>query len=720
MESGLIGIENIKVDSNDLNQKWKLKFIDRVLNLINRTSYLSDNVKNIISSGISVKSHIDDDTEIWSDKYNCLLRIDHIDSISIRYEISEKINYMETLKILNKYFTPIRLNLTKNFNLERDLGLFLNKNDIQLFRKNIFETLFISNFNGSQNSLYTAYLSLFSMLERGLGDILYSLYDFNSTKVPFLLRDLVDNLKLSEFCGNSCIRLLKPFVHTPHSLNLRNLVWHGFFNPSELNEDFLYFIISILVYINSLLNDFRLQFRLKINFSTNFKTIFQSNLKLFENFQANYLNECLLIIDSCKLIDNSRKFIWKNIFETKRNCKKENFNKILTLLPQIEHFLRKLYSIANNILCKETQVYFNDENMSQIAHTNEFYLTLDDLITPIIKETNQVNHLCSIIDQELLLIMHDLFMYLDGPRLRDRISHGELESDDTPDYYIEILSFISISLALIASDNQDLQINTFLDFYSKVNSTYEINFHPIIIVKHEYFTLVESYNNFRKIFSEFKQNNDYTDLLYFETYINKLIIEELGLESICFCIEKLRVKWRPKLFARYVSIYNDCLKFESNENQILLLLNKIFMELKQFMEKLLNFKSKNLDKKHDLRERQRNNLKRFDSSIFLFDLYLNIALKVIILIFHYFVIMVKIEPGSCENVYKLNLTDIYGNGDKKFPQLCKFLKLFLQQCQNLNSKSESNEWLECEKLITMNQKFQLSSQFLKIFDFLKI
>ncbi|KAG0034856.1 hypothetical protein BGZ81_002622 [Podila clonocystis] len=112
---------------------------------------------------------------------------------------------------------------------------------------------------------------------------------------------------------------------------------------------------------------------------------------------------------------------------------KSSFVFVMATLPLAEHSLRQMYVSLNE--CKE------DRNCALVA--GEYYLTLDVLLEPYVPSeffvTNSPrlithdlsripNRLYRELGPTLMNMMKDLFMYVYGPRLRDRTSHGEFNT----------------------------------------------------------------------------------------------------------------------------------------------------------------------------------------------------------------------------------------------------------------------------------------------------
>jgi len=60
------------------------------------------------------------------------------------------------------------------------------------------------------------------------------LFLVQGSKCPFLLRDLLSSKELQVLCEPHRMKMFQIFLGGPLSLNLRNLVWHGFVAPGEI------------------------------------------------------------------------------------------------------------------------------------------------------------------------------------------------------------------------------------------------------------------------------------------------------------------------------------------------------------------------------------------------------------------------------------------------------------------------------------------------------
>ncbi|KFH67299.1 hypothetical protein MVEG_06034 [Podila verticillata NRRL 6337] len=128
---------------------------------------------------------------------------------------------------------------------------------------------------------------------------------------------------------------------------------------------------------------------------------------------------------------------------------------VMATLPLVEHSLRQMYVSLNE--CKE------DRKSALIA--GEYYLTLDVILEAYVPSEFFVpnsprliahdparipNRLCEELGPGLMNMMKDMFMYVYGPRLRDRTSHGEFNTfighDIKQEPWLEFFSVLILGL----------------------------------------------------------------------------------------------------------------------------------------------------------------------------------------------------------------------------------------------------------------------------------
>lgn len=118
--------------------------------------------------------------------------------------------------------------------------------------KLVFEAITLIQSRDDKCVSHEILLSLAPMLERSLGNILFTTN--KKLKVPSLLRDLINTQELHDAIGSDVlILLLHILTGTPHGLNLRNLVWHGFPRSGEIHPALVSSLIILMFSIGEAL-----------------------------------------------------------------------------------------------------------------------------------------------------------------------------------------------------------------------------------------------------------------------------------------------------------------------------------------------------------------------------------------------------------------------------------------------------------------------------------
>ncbi|KAF9356547.1 hypothetical protein BGX34_009868 [Mortierella sp. NVP85] len=298
-----------------------------------------------------------------------------------------------------------------------------------------------------------------TVLEQLVSNIIFTLQGPDKF-IPFLVRDLLAVRCLDKCVDKTLIQVLKTMIGSPLTLNIRNLLWHGFI---LLDDDIpldTYGAMLIAVTMT-------IAHGAKAVLSTPL-VIRHQNPKAFYigqgeattgDFDVLYekiafgsaplsLNSSQLLVMMDGLVNQSH-FITPGTTQQwvaacqhlKPECN-SSFVFVMTTLPLLEHALRLLYVSVNQ--CKQ------DRRSALIA--GEYYLTLDvilnkmvpaeyyDTDSPILIKTGGSgepvfipNQLYSELGVEVMNLLNDLFIHSFGPRIRDRTSHGELNSYLTVD-----------------------------------------------------------------------------------------------------------------------------------------------------------------------------------------------------------------------------------------------------------------------------------------------
>ena len=298
--------------------------------------------------------------------------------------------------------TEARKGLLDKYNVEID---FLQKN-YEINMKKIFEIIYFNTENevdASKNriKLMGATFGMVTIIERILTDFLMNVG--NSTEAPRILRDLLRNPTLQGLLSNYELIFLHIIFGPPISLNLRNLICHGFFLVIDPDlrlllpfHNYSNLVFHVILHITSKL------------LQTASEKIANDLLKLsfisVKNYKFVYSNEAFTLLDTFRSLSEEEKNIFRtdlsHIFETNYFTFPEHVNLIEFifndyfdtsikqngegsfgfqknqgilnfLLPIFEQNFRRLFIIFNNL----------PEALIQ-ASPNCYYSTLDLFVFP--------------------------------------------------------------------------------------------------------------------------------------------------------------------------------------------------------------------------------------------------------------------------------------------------------------------------------------------------
>ncbi|KAF0458651.1 endoplasmic reticulum membrane-associated RNA degradation protein-like [Gigaspora margarita] len=340
-----------------------------------------------------------------------------------------------------------------------------------------------------KQDFFTLLLLGISSLERLLGDIIFSIHN-DKFIIPSLIRDLLIASPLVPLLGEDIIFFLRCLIGPPNSMNLRNILWHGFINPNEfLPIPAKWYSALVIVITLTICQRVRL---------------------------------CGLI-DSLKKRDGAS---FEGFFHlSKPNIIAENF----IISDEIDKFFDQEYERVMFIQCSV------QEHRLGTVEVGQYFLTLDIILEEKVawayydlekktedKEPN--NQIYEEFGGGIMDLMLDLFIHNAGPRLRDRIAHGEAnylvtstESNPLYEYYICLLVVLwSRYKSKLLNDVIDIDGSQFfindeiIRDYETWISNYNSRFHPIPLLLKESTHLIVITWNCWKISRFIEQNGRFT------------------------------------------------------------------------------------------------------------------------------------------------------------------------------------------------------------------
>ncbi|XP_041353424.1 endoplasmic reticulum membrane-associated RNA degradation protein-like isoform X2 [Gigantopelta aegis] len=334
----------------------------------------------------------------------------------------------------------------------------------------LFEDCFKLLVSESPSEDVLGLLLVTSGLERALGDV----FLLRGRQCPSMLKDLLVTQQLLDIFGPVVIQTLRVLIGLPISLNLRNLVWHGFPTPGEIPPRFACFLLLLVPSLGEVLQQGAIEAR---NITHRPAVSFHQTVQLQEQFPSfiSSQREIDEVFFKSDFVQDDFIPIWKKALQL---YEIGSFGFCLVLLmPQLEHALRRVFAAVNG--CPERVL---------TAESSTLYTTFDEILDKFLP-SGEENKMALLVGEPCMDLLFDLLVYPDGPRVRDRLSHGEVNLYSVPASLVHPVVYLSLFLChkFIKDSNQNPVTNTAV---SKISSYHSL-FHPIAVLKQQVTRLLE-------------------------------------------------------------------------------------------------------------------------------------------------------------------------------------------------------------------------------------
>merc|ERR1719376_1790961 len=374
------------------------------------------------------------------------------------------------------------------------------------------------------------------MLERSLGNVLMAVAS-DVTKPPALLRDLLRHPGLETAFHLVLLFTARVLMGSPKSLNLRNIVWHGFASETEMGWPLLS-VLAIL--IRSMSHEMTIT-RVPVRPYASFSSIAKIHSALFPNngtpatIKAEMMR-LVLDIGSIKTATMVHRLLSKfgNLFRRAMDLHEaKKFRDCLALLLIFwESAMRCVYVTVND--CPQRML---------TAESDEFYTTFDTFlareIAGSLESTIRINALPWTLGLEHAELLFEVLVLPGGPRLRDMLSHGQIL--DCPEEAgnfnlscdVVILSLSHTLKSAIAISSTDL---TGLEPQIVCPISYKPQYHPTTLLREEMTAALCELNSLQSLQSQCQKIchpnlEEKTEDLREEKNRWTLIVEELILKD---------------------------------------------------------------------------------------------------------------------------------------------------------------------------------------------
>ncbi|NXF61332.1 EMARD protein, partial [Ciccaba nigrolineata] len=518
-------------------------------------------------------------------------------------------------------------------------------------------------------------MKLTSCLERALGDV----YLLIGKDCPFLLRDLLASEQLAVIFGQAVMDVLRVFIGSPYGLNLRNVLWHGFASPQEIPAKYCAMLLFLTAGLGQLLQMYLLQTKCILVHRPYVIFVSSEELDVFPgNHETLAIAEELVKLSSFVL--QTMIPFWMAALTAFKQSRYADC--VILLLPQLEVGLRLLFTTTNKC-----------PNRLLTAEPSALYTTFDEMLAKHL-DNEEVNQLPAVLEEPAMEFLWDFLNHQEGPRIRDRLSHGEINLEAFPREVANQIVAFAITLLCRFSDEDVFAFKEHMVIKPLMNcaSCYRSQFHPISRLKKQVLECMKSIHLWPELPVVPEEHVQTNKGLEGDTEASTLIlvISEIVsqlqqyMPQNCYSsddpinsvlTERLLIELCDR---RVCTLYSPRPVLE-----ILVVLRKISAQCHQVSEQVIA--STELRYKQwmnrTLRSRQRHNYLRMLNSI----KFLSPVLRLIL-------VLITLELVNVHLVCKKNQFD--------YQQYLKFLKSVLQYTENLVTYTslEKNKWDETTEL----------------------
>ncbi|XP_077638229.1 endoplasmic reticulum membrane-associated RNA degradation protein isoform X2 [Lonchura striata] len=327
-------------------------------------------------------------------------------------ESDQSVDYIKSIRSLgpvcesvNSYFKS----LTKDQFVIQYASWFHWTNCTEVFLK-VFDVLQ----SAQATDIALGLMKLTSCLERALGDV----YLLKGNDCPFLLRDLLASEQLADVFGQAVMNVLRVFIGSPHGLNLRNVLWHGFASPQEIPAKYCAMLLFLTAGLGQLLQTYLLQTKGVLVHRPYVIFISLEELDAFPDLNSEILSIAEELVKLSSFVLKVMLPFWiaaLTAFKQNRYA-----DSVILLIPQLEVGLRVLFTTTNKC-----------PNRLLTAESSALYTTFDEMLAKHL-DNEEVNQLPVVLEEPAMDFLWDFLNHQEGPRIRDRLSHGEINLETFP------------------------------------------------------------------------------------------------------------------------------------------------------------------------------------------------------------------------------------------------------------------------------------------------
>ncbi|XP_009889766.1 PREDICTED: endoplasmic reticulum membrane-associated RNA degradation protein [Charadrius vociferus] len=519
-------------------------------------------------------------------------------------------------------------------------------------------------------------MKLTSCLERALGDV----YLLIGKDCPFLLRDLLASEQLAVVFGQAVMNVLRVFIGSPYGLNLRNVLWHGFASPQEIPAKYCAMLLFLTAGLGQLLQTYLLQKKCVLVHRPYVILVSLEELDVFPDLNHETLSVAEELVKLSSFVLKTMLPFWMAALTAFKQSRYADC--VILLLPQLEVGLRLLFTTTNEC-----------PNRLLTAEPSALYTTFDEMLAKHL-DNEEVNQLPALLKEPAMEFLWDFLNHQEGPRIRDRLSHGEINLEAFPREVANQIVAFAITLLCRFSDEDKFTFkeHTVIKPLMNCASSYRSRFHPISRLKKQVLESMKSIHSWPELptvpeehiqtIKGLEGNAEASTLILM---ISEIIpqLQQYIPQNCCSSDDPINSILTERLLIALCDTRLCTLYSPRPVLEILVVLRKISTQCHQVSEQVIasaELRYKQWMSK-TLRSRQRHNYLRMLNSI----KFLSPVLRLIL-------VLITLELVNIHLVCKKNPFD--------YQQYLKFLKSVLQYTENLvtYTSAEKNKWDETMEL----------------------
>ncbi|XP_018415473.1 PREDICTED: endoplasmic reticulum membrane-associated RNA degradation protein [Nanorana parkeri] len=511
-------------------------------------------------------------------------------------------------------------------------------------------------------------MKMTSCLERALGDVYLTV----GKDCPFLLRDLLASEELATIFSKSIMDVLRVFLGSPESLNLRNILWHGFASPHEIPPKYCSVLLLFTAGLGQILQAHHSNSLTSLVHRPNFVFHSAEGLQVFPDLDDGILSFSEKLVEESQFVLANMVPYWKEAITAFRQVRYADC--AILILIQLETGLRLIFTTVNN--CPDRLL---------TAESNILYTTFDEILAKHLNDASD-NQVPNSLGEPAMEFLWDVLNHQEGPRVRDHLSHGEIQLSEFPRRIANDLLAFSIVLLYnhFNHNDTDKEVAILCPLLDAVGS-YQSRFHPIALLQKQVLQCMESVQKWCLLpsptlshVSSTEGPEEMTDLgISFSAeivHVLSLLQNQSG-----FCNEDLDLqkdKW-------FISMKARCSKHISNLYchrwimEVVNILRRVTAQCQLVSTNIIttsNLRYEQWENK-TLRSRQRQNYIRMLSSIKTLSLIIRLILTLIIVDF--------------SNILSIPMKTL-----AEYQKYLKYLKSILQYAENVvtYTSQDQNRW----------------------------